>query len=150
MPPPPHDPNEPEPTQPDQGANGPGDQPPPQQPYQQPYGQQPYPQYPAGQQPYGQQPYPQQPYPQQPYGQQPFEPKPDSNLVWGILTTVLCCLPFGVVSIVYAAKVDGLWRGGDIGGAREAADKAKNWAIASALSGVVIGGIYFAVFASGR
>ncbi len=139
MPPPPHDPNEPEPTQPDQGANEPGGLA-PGQPPQQPYGQQPYPQYPYGQ----------QPYPQQPYGQQPLEPKPDSNLVWGILSTVLCCLPFGVVSIVYAAKVDGLWRGGDVGGAREAADKAKNWAIASAVAGVVIAVIYFAVFASGR
>ncbi len=147
MPPPPHDPNEP------------GDQPPDQPPPQPPYGQPPYPQYPSGQppypqQPHGQQPYPQYPpgqppYPQQPYGQQPFEPKPDSNLVWGILTTVLCCLPFGIVSIVYAARVDGLWRSGDLGGAREAADKAKNWAIASAVTAVVLL-VIFAVGASSR
>ena len=33
--------------------------------------------------------------------------KPESYLVWAILSTVCCCLPFGVVSIVYASKVDG-------------------------------------------
>lgn len=38
------------------------------------------------------------------YGQ-PSQPKPDSNLVWGILTTILCCLPLGIVSIVKASKV---------------------------------------------
>ena len=35
------------------------------------------------------------------YGQ-PSQPKPDSNLVWGILATILCCLPLGIVSIVKA------------------------------------------------
>ena len=28
--------------------------------------------------------------------------RPDNYLVWAILTTILCCLPFGVVSIVFA------------------------------------------------
>ena len=30
-----------------------------------------------------------------------------NNLVWAILTTLFCCLPLGIVSIVHAAKVDG-------------------------------------------
>ena len=38
------------------------------------------------------------------YGNQP-PVKPSNNLVWAILTTICCCLPFGIVSIVYAAKV---------------------------------------------
>ena len=38
--------------------------------------------------------------------------KPDSNLVWAILTTLICCLPFGVVAIVKACKVDSLWANG--------------------------------------
>lgn len=36
-------------------------------------------------------------------------PKPENYLVWAILSTVCCCLPFGLVSIVYAAKVDSLY-----------------------------------------
>ncbi len=32
--------------------------------------------------------------------------KPDNFLVWAILSTVLCCLPLGIVAIVYANKVD--------------------------------------------
>ena len=34
-------------------------------------------------------------YGQQPYGAYAPGPEPDNNLVWAILTTVLCCLPEG-------------------------------------------------------
>ena len=30
-----------------------------------------------------------------------------NNLVWAILATLFCCLPGGIVAIVYAARVDG-------------------------------------------
>ena len=53
---------------------------------------------------------------------------PPNYLVWGILTTVLCCLPFGIVSIVYAAQVNSKWAGGDYEGARQASKNAKIWA----------------------
>ena len=33
-------------------------------------------------------------------------------------TTLLCCLPAGIVSIVFAAQVDGKWNSGDYAGAR--------------------------------
>ena len=69
------------------------------------------------------------------YGPAPG-PKPATNLVWGILTTVLCCLPFGIVSIVYAARVDGLWNSGDAQGAYDASKRARTWAIVSALTAV--------------
>ena len=59
-------------------------------------------------------------------------PKPDNNLVWAILSTILCCLPAGIASIVFAAQVDGKWAAGDYAGARESADKAKKFAILSA------------------
>ena len=38
-----------------------------------------------------------------------YAEKPENNLVWGILCTVLCCVPFGIVSIVSATRVDSLW-----------------------------------------
>lgn len=67
----------------------------------------------------------------------PFPPKQEhipNNLVWAVLSTLFCCLPFGVISIVYAARVDGKRAAGDIEGARNDARLAANWAIASAVS----------------
>ncbi|ULE33743.1 CD225/dispanin family protein [Mycobacterium sp. IDR2000157661] len=76
--------------------------------------------------------------------------QPDTNLVWGILVTVLCCLPFGIVSIINAAKVSGLWAQGQYAQAQKASDDAKKWAIYGAIAGVVVGIIYAViVFAGG-
>ena len=55
--------------------------------------------------------------------------KPDNNMLWAILSTVFCCLPLGIVSIVYASKVNGLYTAGNYDEAQAAADKAKNWAM---------------------
>lgn len=47
------------------------------------------------------------------------------NYLWQAITvTVLCCLPFGIPAIVYAAKVDGLAATGNIQAARKASDSA--------------------------
>lgn len=53
--------------------------------------------------------------------------KPENYLVQSILVTLCCCLPFGIVSIVYAARVDSLWRAGDFQGAVTASENAKKW-----------------------
>ncbi len=53
--------------------------------------------------------------------------KPDNFLVWSILCTIFCCVPFGIVSIVYASKVDNLWARRDYAGAELAARRAKTW-----------------------
>jgi hypothetical protein len=47
----------------------------------------------------------------------PAGPKPDNYLVWAILSTLFCCLPLGVASIVFAAQVDGKYNSGDYAGA---------------------------------
>lgn len=57
----------------------------------------------------------------------PSMPKPDNFLVWAILSTLFCCLPFGIISIVYASKVDGLWYAGHYAEAQNAASKARTW-----------------------
>lgn len=75
--------------------------------------------------------------------------KPDTNLVWAILSTVLCCMPFGIAAIVYAAKVDSLWNQGDQAGSERASRLARNWSIASAATGVVVMVIYVALIAGG-
>lgn len=67
--------------------------------------------------------------PPPPGGYQEYIP---NHLVWAILSTLFCCLPLGIVSIVYASQVDGKRGAGDIAGAREASDKAKFWAMLSA------------------
>ena len=83
----------------------------------------------AEQQPEQPQPQPQQP--QQPQFQQPQYgqlPQVPNHLVWAILATLFCCLPTGIVSIVFASQVDGKLRAGDYGGAVESSKKAKTWA----------------------
>lgn len=63
---------------------------------------------------------------------------PDSYLLWAILSTIFCCLPLGVVSIVFAAKVSSLHAGGDVAGALDASNKAKSFAIAAAATGLAV------------
>lgn len=67
---------------------------------------------------------------------------PDSNLVWAILTTILCCWPFGIPAIVNAAKVDRYWIAGYREEAYEAANKAKKWSIVSACVAVCFWVLY--------
>ena len=69
---------------------------------------------------------------------QPVEFAPDSNLVWAILCTVLCCLPLGVVAIVKAASVDKLWMQGRKEEARMAAKAAKNYSIWGAVISLIV------------
>ena len=82
--------------------------------------------------------------PQQPYGVQP--PMPDTYMVWAVLVTVFCCLPFGIVSIVKASQVSSLYYQGNYAEARAASRAARNWAIASAVSSGAIVLVYVAVF----
>lgn len=74
-------------------------------------------------------------------------PKPPSYLVGAILSTLFCCLPFGIVSIVFAAQVDSKYNAGDIGGAERASNNAKTWMIVSIVCGLVGTVVGLAVFA---
>ncbi|MCG6552623.1 MAG: CD225/dispanin family protein [Candidatus Magnetominusculus sp. LBB02] len=59
-------------------------------------------------------------------------------LVWSILTTLFCCLPVGIVAIVYSAQVGSKVKDGDIEGARGSSKKAKMWCWISLGSWVAI------------
>lgn len=74
---------------------------------------------------------------------QPVEFAPDSNLVWAILCTVLCCLPLGIVAIVKSASVDKLWMQGRKEEAKMAAKAAKSYSIWGAVISLVIFVLYF-------
>ncbi len=61
-----------------------------------------------------------------PDAQQPPR-KPDNYLPWAILSTLFCCMPFGIVAIVYSARVDSEWNAGRYESAIDAAASAKKW-----------------------
>lgn len=77
--------------------------------------------------------YPQaQPYPSAP-GSTAWVAPPPNHLVWAILTTLFCFLPFGIVSIIKATSVNTLWAQGRWEEAHRAADSARTWAIWAAV-----------------
>lgn len=70
---------------------------------------------------------------------------PESHLLKAILVTLFCCLPLGIASIVYAAKVDGAWERGNHAEAVQYAEKANNFANWSIGIGLVFGIFYFLI-----
>lgn len=97
-------------------------------------------------------PYPQAPIaqnyaqqvPPQTYGTQPPVPPGSipNYLVQAILVTIFCCLPFGIVSIIFAAQVNSKAMVGDIQGAIASSKQAKLWAWVAFGIGIVFGGGY--------
>ena len=76
---------------------------------------------------------------QTPYSAQSPQPNVPNYLVQAILTTIFCCLPFGIVSIVYAAQVNGKVAAGDRAGALQSSRNAKMWAWIAFGAGLVLG-----------
>ena len=72
----------------------------------------------------------------------PANKPPDNNLVWAIVSTILCCWPLGIVSIIKSTKVNSLWAQGDHAVAQKSADDAKKWAIYSAIGAAVFWVLY--------
>lgn len=63
---------------------------------------------------------------------------PNVSLVGPILATLFCCLPLGIVSIVYAANANGKIAQGDLAGAAKAAASSKTWLLVSVVLGLVV------------
>ena len=68
--------------------------------------------------------------------------KPRTWLPESIIATLLCCLPLGIVGIVYAARVNSLYNAGDYEGAENASKKAGQFTKLSAIIGIVYIVIY--------
>lgn len=75
---------------------------------------------------------------------------PKNGLVPAILVTLFCCMPFGIMAIVHATKVDPLYKSGDIAGAEEAAKNAAKWTKYGLVGGGIVIGIYILLLASGE
>lgn len=73
------------------------------------------------------------------------KPTIPNYLVQSILVTLCCCLPGGIVAIVYAAQVNTKLGVGDFAGAQEASDKAKMWCWVSFGVGLVVNLIFGAI-----
>jgi Interferon-induced transmembrane protein len=65
-----------------------------------------------------------------------------NHLIWAILSTVFCCMPAGIVAIVYAAQVEGKAASGDYEAAYVMSDKAKMWSMISFGSSIVVAVLY--------
>jgi hypothetical protein len=79
---------------------------------------------------------------------QPLQPK--NWLVESILVTLFCCLPFGIVGIINAAKVNSEWAAGNFDGAEKASKEAAKWTKLGFFIGLGIVVLYFiAVFIFG-
>ena len=73
--------------------------------------------------------------------------KPEINyvpyLVLSIISTVCCCLPFGIVGIVFSVKINSAMNAGNYEEAVQNAKMAKIWTIVSFVVGLVVGILYF-------
>ena len=74
---------------------------------------------------------------------------PPNHLVWAILSTLFCCLPLGIASIVFAAQVNGKWAAGDFNGAVESSKKARTFALWGTIIGAVLLVLYLALLVGG-
>jgi Interferon-induced transmembrane protein/zinc-ribbon domain len=82
------------------------------------------------------------------YVQPPAQgPAVESYLVPSILVTVLCCLPFGIPAIVYAAQVQEKLQRGDVAGAQQSSKNAKMWCIIAVVAPIVGGVLYVILMA---
>lgn len=72
-------------------------------------------------------------------------PMPPTYLVWSIVMTILCCLPFGIVAIVKSSKVESYYFQGLYAESLKASNDAKVWCVVAACAGVVSGIIFFFV-----
>lgn len=70
-------------------------------------------------------------------------PCPKTYLVFAILVTIFCCVPFGIPAIVFAAKVENYYRVGDYLMAEESSRKARMWSIISLILGIALIVVFF-------
>lgn len=62
------------------------------------------------------------------------------NYLWqSILATICCCMPLGVVALVFSAQVNSKLAAGDVAGAEAASRSARTWLVVAIIGGIVTG-----------
>jgi predicted Na+-dependent transporter len=74
----------------------------------------------------------------QPFPPPTGAPSVPNYLIPAIAATLLCCLPTGVASIIFATQVNAKVAAGDTAGAEAASKKAKMWMFISIGLGIVM------------
>jgi len=82
------------------------------------------------------------PTPGSAFGTQPPAQQIPNYLWQSIVVTLCCCLPFGIVAIIFAAQVNDKLRRGDVGGAMHASKQAKMWCLIALGCGLLVAVIY--------
>lgn len=76
--------------------------------------------------------------------------KPNNWLWQSIVATIFCCIPLGVVGIIYAVKVDSLYFKGNYEDAYRMSGKARMWTLASAGVAFLYFVFWIILFATGN
>lgn len=63
-------------------------------------------------------------------------PCPSNYLIPAIILTICCCIPAGIVAIIYSSKVDGAYRTGNYDEAYRASSNARLWCIIGLIAGI--------------
>ncbi|WP_437920561.1 CD225/dispanin family protein [Sphingobacterium sp. LRF_L2] len=74
---------------------------------------------------------------------------PKNYLIETILTTIFCCWPLGIPSIIYASRVEKRFYAGDLQGAEEASAQAKKWMWINVGACIGLWLLYFIIFGIG-
>lgn len=67
---------------------------------------------------------------------------PKTWMIEAVLTTIFCCIPFGIVAIIYASRVAPYWRKGFYGESIASSNKAGLWVKISVVLTIMIWVIY--------
>jgi hypothetical protein len=67
----------------------------------------------------------------------PLPPRIPNYLVQSILVTLCCCLPFGIVAVVYSSQVNSKLASGDVIGAEAASRNARMWVLVAFILGIL-------------
>jgi hypothetical protein len=66
------------------------------------------------------------------------KPMPPTYLWQSIAVTILCCLPLGILAVIFATRVESRWQNGDYEGALHASKTARNTAFWSFIIGLFV------------
>lgn len=76
-------------------------------------------------------------------GQMPErEPMPPTYMLWAVLATICCCMPAGIVAIIFSSSVSSKYFSRDYEGARRASRNAEIWIIVSIVAGIIANALY--------